>query len=164
MSVPFYPPPSFCFALSFDRSGIDASFHEISGLKVNWTYDEVEEGGQNRFVHKLPKRTEHSNLILKRGVLTSPSPLAEWLKTAFAGAFYAERAQPKTLTVQLRNALGPGATSVVLAAGRGRLVLPADPFVDPSGPGGTRRRETGDVYAHSTGPIRSGEHGPGSGS
>ena len=63
------------------------------------------------------------------------------------------------LDAELRNALGPGATSVVLAAGRGRLVLPADPFVDPSGPGGTRRRETGDVYAHSTGPVHSGERG-----
>ena len=41
------------------------------------------------------------------------------------------------LDAELRDALGPGATSVVLAAGRGRLVLPADPLVGSSGPGGT---------------------------
>jgi hypothetical protein len=68
------------------------------------------------------------------------------------------------LDAELRDALGPGATSVVLAAGRGRLVLPADPLVGSSGPGGTGRRENGDVYAHSTGPVRSGERGPRSGS
>jgi EmrB/QacA subfamily drug resistance transporter len=64
------------------------------------------------------------------------------------------------LDAELRTALGPGAAPVVLAAGRGRLVLPADPFVDPSAPGGAGRRETGDVYAHSTGPVHSGERGP----
>jgi EmrB/QacA subfamily drug resistance transporter len=64
------------------------------------------------------------------------------------------------LDAELRTALGPGASSVVLAAGRGRLVLPADPFVDAPGPGGAGQRETGDVYAHSTGPVRSAERGP----
>jgi len=64
------------------------------------------------------------------------------------------------LDAELRTALGPEAASVVLAAGRGRLVLPADPFVDSSGQGGAGRRETGDVYAHSTGPVHRGERGP----
>jgi EmrB/QacA subfamily drug resistance transporter len=64
------------------------------------------------------------------------------------------------LDAELRTALGPGAASVVLAAGRGRLVLPAGPFVESPGQGGAGRRETGGVYAHSTGPVRSGERGP----
>jgi len=64
------------------------------------------------------------------------------------------------LDAELRTALGPGAASVVLAAGRGRLVLPPDPFVDSPERGGAGRRDTGDVYAHSTGPVRSGERGP----
>ena len=64
------------------------------------------------------------------------------------------------LDAELRVALGPGAAPVVLAAGRGRLVLPGEPFVDSSGPGGAGRRETGGVYAHSTGPVHRGERGP----
>jgi hypothetical protein len=64
------------------------------------------------------------------------------------------------LDAELRTALGPGAAPVVLAAGRGRLVLPAAPFVDSPAPGGAGQRETGDVYAHSTGPVHSGERGP----
>ena len=101
MSVPFYPPPAFCFDLSFDGSRVDASFQEISGLKVEWTTEDVEEGGQNRFVHKLPLRTRHSNLVLKRGVVRRTSALADWLKTAFQANFAAAPAQPKTVVVKL---------------------------------------------------------------
>ena len=40
-----------------------------------------------------------------------------------------------SLDAELRTALGPGAASVVLAAARGRLVLPPDPLVNSPGPG-----------------------------
>jgi hypothetical protein len=40
-----------------------------------------------------------------------------------------------SLDAELRTALGPGAASVVLAAARGRLVLPPDPLVKSPGPG-----------------------------
>jgi MFS family permease len=40
-----------------------------------------------------------------------------------------------SLDAELRTALGPGAASVVLAAARGRLVLPPDPVVKSPGPG-----------------------------
>ena len=101
MSVPFYPPPSFCFEVSFGRSRVDASFQEISGLKVEWTFEEVEEGGQNRFVHRLPKRTQHSNLVLKRGVVRRKSALADWLQTAFRGDFAADPVQAQDVMVKL---------------------------------------------------------------
>ena len=90
---------------------------------------------------------------------TRASTLARLVELADMASNGGDDERILALDAELRNALGPGATSVVLAAGRGRLVLPADPFVDPSGPGGTRRRETGDVYAHSTGPVHSGERG-----
>jgi phage tail-like protein len=101
VSLPFYPPAAFCFDLSFDGSGADASFQEISGLKVEWTSEEVEEGGQNRFVHKLPLRVRHSNLVLKRGVALQQSPLSAWLKTSFRGSFVAQPAQTKNVVVKL---------------------------------------------------------------
>lgn len=106
MSVPFYPPPAFCFELSFDGSRVDASFQEISGLKVEWTTEDVEEGGQNRFVHKLPLRTRHSNLVLKRGVVRRGSALTDWLRTAFQASFVAAPAQPKTVIVKLLDGQG----------------------------------------------------------
>lgn len=101
MSLPFYPPRSFCFALAFEDSEIDASFQEISGLKTELTTEEVAEGGVNRFVHRLPLRTKYSNLIMKRGVVRTRSPLADWLDTGFAGNFAASLVDPRTLVVML---------------------------------------------------------------
>jgi MFS family permease len=46
-----------------------------------------------------------------------------------------------SLDAELRTALGPAAASVVLAAARGRLVLPPDPFVKSPGPGRNGPRE-----------------------
>jgi phage tail-like protein len=43
-------------------------FSECSGLSAEWEILEYQEGGQDRFVHKLRSRLKYPNLILKRGV------------------------------------------------------------------------------------------------
>jgi phage tail-like protein len=48
-----------------------AVFTEMSGLQLETTITEYEEGGNNGFVHRLPGRTKVSNLTLKRGVTNS---------------------------------------------------------------------------------------------
>lgn len=101
MSFPFYPPRAFCFTFALEASNADGSFQEISGLKVNWTWDEVREGGQNSYVHRLPLRTEYSNLVLKRGVVRQGSPLGLWLASCFDGNFIVQKVQPKTAVVML---------------------------------------------------------------
>ena len=101
MSLPFYPPRSFCFALAFEDSDVDASFQEISGLKTEWTTEEVAEGGVNQFVHRLPVRTKFSNLVMKRGLVRRKSPMADWLNLCFAGNFAAAQVDPKTVIVML---------------------------------------------------------------
>jgi phage tail-like protein len=57
---------TFQFHVEIDGKPV-ASFSECGGLEVNVKYDEVREGGQNEFVHRLPGRVEYGNLILKRG-------------------------------------------------------------------------------------------------
>ena len=59
-----------------------ASFSECGGLEVSVKYDEVREGGQNEFVHRLPGRVEYGNLVLKRGYVPS-SGSAEGLSEFF---------------------------------------------------------------------------------
>ena len=59
-------------------SSIDASFQEVSGIESQFEVEEVKEGGENRFVHRLPRYTKYSNLVLKRGIVTKLSFLAEW--------------------------------------------------------------------------------------
>ncbi len=59
----------------------DVRFQEVSGLSAEIGVEEIEEGGQNGFVHRLPKRAKYGNLVLKRG-LFSDSELASWCRDA----------------------------------------------------------------------------------
>ncbi len=46
-------------------------------MDFNVEYDEYQEGGINHFVHKLPRITNNSNLILRNG-LTNSDVLFKW--------------------------------------------------------------------------------------
>jgi len=86
MADEYYPPGAFYFTVTILGSGtalsvltdIDASFQEVSGIQAERGVEEVTEGGENRFVHRLPLPTKYQNLVLKRGVVTKASFLAEW--------------------------------------------------------------------------------------
>src|SRR2546429_8141077 len=53
------------------------AFTEVSGLSVQIDTEELAEGGQNGFTHKLPGRMKWPNLVLKRGI-TDSDGLFEW--------------------------------------------------------------------------------------
>ena len=55
------------FILKVDGREI-GEFMEVSGLEVTVAVEDVEEGGQNGFVHKLPGRMTWPNIVLKRGI------------------------------------------------------------------------------------------------
>lgn len=83
MSV-YYPPTSFYFKVEFTDirgSSKDIRFQEVSGLSVDMETEDIKEGGENRFVHKLPVRTKYSDLTLKRGLLTD-SKVTIWCRKA----------------------------------------------------------------------------------
>lgn len=80
----YYPPVGFHFRVDFQLPGItakDIEFQEVSGLNVSVEMESYAEGGENRFVHKLPVRTNYSDLTLKRGLLHE-SGITEWVKSA----------------------------------------------------------------------------------
>jgi phage tail-like protein len=87
MSDEYYPPPGFHFrvtvlgvgALMAELTGVDASFQEVSGIESKWETEDVAEGGENRFVHRLPRPASYSNLVLKRGLVYRDSFFAEWV-------------------------------------------------------------------------------------
>jgi len=86
----YYPPPAFFFAVHLvgpmgaqnlvPVHGADASFSEVTGLQSEFATEEVREGGQNRYVHKLPTAPKYPNLVLKRGVVVKGSDIADWVK------------------------------------------------------------------------------------
>jgi phage tail-like protein len=50
-------------------------FKSCSGLKIEQAVVELEEGGFNGTVHKLPGRTKYANIVLKMGFCGADSPL-----------------------------------------------------------------------------------------
>jgi phage tail-like protein len=96
-----YPPPGFHFKVEFRIDGVgdgDARFQEVSGLSREVGVEEYIEGGENRFVHRLPMRAKYGNLVLKRGVLAD-SGLVSWFVDAVENFEFA----PAEVTVTLLN-------------------------------------------------------------
>lgn len=81
---------------------IDASFMEVSGIQAEFGIEEVVEGGENRFIHRLPTQTKYSNLVLKRGVVTKDSVLGEWIGKTI-GSNLSLPILPQNLVVSLLN-------------------------------------------------------------
>lgn len=80
-----YQPSAFYFKVVFSSTAgqSDTSFQEVSGISSELDTETVIEGGENRFVHTLPKGVKHANLELKRGIASSDSPLVKWCKSVF---------------------------------------------------------------------------------
>ncbi|MGA2043979.1 MAG: phage tail protein [Roseiarcus sp.] len=76
-----YPLVSFYFSVNVAGTGSpDAGFLEASGFNAEREVEEVVEGGENRFVHRLPTKMKYGNLVLKRGFVGRSTALFEWCK------------------------------------------------------------------------------------
>jgi phage tail-like protein len=79
-----YPHPGFHFSVIFElfpQFPNDIRFQEVSGLTVTTQFEDWAEGGENRFVHKLPTRLQYSDLVLKRGKFLG-SGVLQWARQA----------------------------------------------------------------------------------
>jgi phage tail-like protein len=75
-----YPYTGFHFLVLFElfpQLPNDVRFQQVSGLTVDVDLDTYTEGGENRFVHRLPARTRYTDLVLKRG-MTLVSGITAW--------------------------------------------------------------------------------------
>lgn len=104
-----YPPVAFYFTVSIDAGAtplrIDGTFQEVSGITTDLETEALAEGGENRFVHALPKGVKHGNLSLKRGIAPMTSPLVNWTKQTLEGDFSVP-VQPLTVTISLLDGEG----------------------------------------------------------
>lgn len=102
------PPVAFHFSVGFlgmSPPVLDMAFQEISGLESEIEVTELQEGGENRFQHRLPVKVKHSNLVLKRGLSSRASGLVQWCKNTLEGGL-AEPIMPKDISVKLLGATG----------------------------------------------------------
>ncbi len=83
------PEGNMIFALEI--AGIEvANFIECSGLKSSTEVFEIQEGGLNEYVHKLPGQTRWENIVLRHG-LTSDLTLQQWREEVTSDDFAARR-------------------------------------------------------------------------
>jgi phage tail-like protein len=108
----YYPPAGFHFKVEFvGANGMNTDtehrFQEVSGLSFEIETEEMREGGENRFVYKLPKRVKYPNLILKRGLLKGTA-LLEWFKSAMTTYFtvLVRDFKPADITITLLDEAG----------------------------------------------------------
>jgi phage tail-like protein len=96
-----YPPVGFHFEVIFDgaagpNSKIDGRFSEVTGFGAELATEEIDEGGENRFTHRVPKKTKYTNLVLKRGLMKD-SGLKKWVQDAIDNYIF----KPVLVTVKL---------------------------------------------------------------
>jgi phage tail-like protein len=101
-----YPLPAFHFALRFSGPTglLDTAFQEVSGMGAEMETETYREGGENRFVHQLPKGAKASRLVLKRGIASLESPLVRWCKAVLESGL-GTAIETKSVQVALLNEL-----------------------------------------------------------
>ena len=99
-----YPPSAYYFKVGFALTlGMsDTSFQDVTGIGSEIETEDVVEGGENRYVHRLPKGVKHPKLVLKRGIAGITSPLVIWCRSVLEGDFIAPIV-PQMMTVFLLN-------------------------------------------------------------
>jgi phage tail-like protein len=96
----YYPPVGFHFTVKIEGLTGDAEtrFQSVSGLSAEIGTETLEEGGENRFSHRLPTPAKYNNLVLKRGMLIGTT-LIKW----FERGLYQFEFNPTTIIVSLLN-------------------------------------------------------------
>jgi phage tail-like protein len=100
------PPFVGKFVFTVDGLTIGA-FTEVSGLTVQIEVEEVAEGGQNQYTHKLPGRMKWPNLVLKRGV-TDTDNLFAWFQKSSGNGFNGAHnvLERRNGSIELKDAAG----------------------------------------------------------
>lgn len=96
------PEGNFVFALEVDGTEV-AQFMECSGIKTSTQVFELEEGGMNHRVHKLPGQSRWENIVLRYG-LTSDTTLMSWRDMVLQDEF-GESCRKKGSIVVYNNAM-----------------------------------------------------------
>ena len=100
--------PSTSARFIFEVDGVEIGvFREVHGLSLTVGVQEVREGGQNGFVHKLPSQMSWPNLVFRRGV-TNSDALFEWVGKSSGEGFAANNNKLQRCT---------GAVTVVSSTG-----------------------------------------------
>jgi phage tail-like protein len=97
------------FKVTLDDHTELGSWNKCEGLTVEYDIQEVKEGGQNDFVHRLPGRAKYQNIKLTRPIDKDTGKVAAWL------ASVASDPKRSTAEIELLDSGGTKVTSWKLA-------------------------------------------------
>ena len=95
------PQGAYIFCLEIDKREV-AHFLECSGLKSSTTVFELEEGGMNHRVHKLPGQSRWENITLRYGV-TAEASMLQWRGEILQDKFKADSRKNGAIVVKNNN-------------------------------------------------------------
>ncbi len=93
---------SLCFKVTLDDQTDLGSWTKCEGLTVEYDVQEVKEGGNNEYVHRLPGRSKYQNLKLTRPIDKDTQKVADWLASVAS--------DPKRSTAEIAILDGGGET------------------------------------------------------
>jgi phage tail-like protein len=93
---------SLCFKVTLDDQTDLGSWTKCEGLTVEYDVQEVKEGGNNDYVHRLPGRAKYQNLKLTRPIDKDTQKVAAWLASVAS--------HPKRSTAEIAVLDGGGGT------------------------------------------------------
>lgn len=69
-------------------------------MEVHAEVEPIAEAGLNSYSHRVPKRTQYNNLVLKRGLLLEDSAMFQWVSNTLQNGLNS-KITLKTITVNL---------------------------------------------------------------
>jgi len=100
---------TFVFSLDWEGGGFAqmGEFLEVKGLQIDLAWEDVAEGGQNGYVHKLPAQMTWPDITFKRPIGTNQA-LFDWILSCAGEGFETKsrKIQPATGAIDVRNREG----------------------------------------------------------
>jgi len=93
-------PVAFYFQVTLENQ--EYAFKEVSGLTTEMETEAIQEGGVNNYVHLLPKKMKHTNLVLKRALQPIQQADVKWIKSILEGDLQLN-ISTKSILVKLLN-------------------------------------------------------------
>ncbi len=103
MAAKWELPVAFYFEVTIGSQ--EYAFKEVSGLSTEMETETIQEGGVNNYVHLLPKKMKHSNLVLKRALHPVSQEAVKWVKGILEGDFEM-LISTRSILVKLLNSAG----------------------------------------------------------
>jgi phage tail-like protein len=102
----YFPAVGFYYEVSIDgASGAQAAFQEVSGIDVTVDLESISEAGLNEYVHRVPKKAQYNNLVLKRGLYADDSIMQSWVQESIQEGLYWS-VKPKDVLLTLYDEVG----------------------------------------------------------